>query len=135
MAKESENKKQLAFAILDKLFNEANLLIINETCSKNITAHISGVQTDLTGIKHFQQFFRSFHNAFSDIHLHIDEIHAEVDLVDAHATITATNTGKFLGMPATGKEVTLEPVFFLKFDSDGKVAEFSQEMDIPSLME
>jgi hypothetical protein len=38
-------------------------------------------------------------------------------------------------MPATGKEVTLEPVFFLKFDSDGKVAEFSQEMDITSLME
>jgi predicted ester cyclase len=133
MAKKSENKKRLTFTMLDELFNEGNLSIINQTCSENI-ARASGCQEDFNGIEAFQRFVESFHNAFADIHLHIDEIHEEGDLVDAHATLTATNIGKFLGMPATQKEVTLEPVFF-KFDSDGKVVEFSQEMDIVGLME
>ena len=135
MAKKPENKKQLVFTILDELFNENNLSIINQTCSANITVNVSGAQQDLKGIEAFKRYIKSFHNAFTSIHLHIDEIHEEGDLIDAHATMTATNTGKFLDIPATEKDVTLEPVFFLKFDSDGKVIEFSQEMDIESLME
>ena len=135
MAKKPEDKKRLVFTILDELFNEGNLSIINQTCSKNITVNVSGAQEDLKGIEAFKRYVKSFHNAFTDIHVHIDEIHEEGDLIDAHATMTATNIGKFLGIPATEKEVTLEPVFFFKFDSDGKVAEFSQEMDITSLME
>jgi predicted ester cyclase len=135
MAKKSENKKRLVFSILDELFNEGNVSIIDETCSKNITVNISGAQQNLKGIEAFKRYVLSFHNAFSGIHLHIDEIHEEGDLVDAHTTLTATNIGKFLGMPATEREVTLEPVFFLRFDANGKVAEFSQEMDITDLME
>jgi len=135
MAKKSENRKRLVFTILDELFNEGNLSIIDGTCAENITVNVSGAQEDFHGIEVFKRYVMSFHNAFSDIHLHIDEIHEEGNLVDAHATMTATNVGKFLGIPATEKEVTLEPVFFLKFDSDGKVVEFSQEMDIEGLME
>lgn len=135
MAKKTENKKRLVFTILDELFNEGHLSIINQTCSENITVNVSGAQEDFKGIEAFKRYIKSFHNAFTDIHLHIDEMHEEGDLVDAHATLTATNTGKFFDVPATGKEVTLEPVFFFKFDSDEKVAEFSQEMDIEGLME
>jgi steroid delta-isomerase-like uncharacterized protein len=133
MAKKSENRKRLVFAILDKLFNEGNVSIIDETCSENIIVKVSGAQRDLKGIEALKRYVLSFHNAFSGIHLHIDEIHEEGDLVDAHTTLTGTNVRKFLAMPATEKEVTLEPVFFLKFDSNGKVAEFSQEMDITDL--
>jgi predicted ester cyclase len=135
MTKKPENKKRLVFTILDELFNEGNLSIINQTCFQNITVNVSGAQQDFKGIEAFKQYVKSFHNAFADIHLHIDEIHEEGDLVDAHATLTATNIGKFLDIPPTQKEVTLQPVFFFKFDSDGKVVEFSQEMDIESLME
>jgi steroid delta-isomerase-like uncharacterized protein len=135
MAKKSESKKRLAFEILDELFNEGNLSIIDKTCSEKITVKVSEAQEDFKGIEAFKRYIESFHNAFADIHLHIDEIQEEGDLVDVEATLTATSIGKFLGVPASGKEITLEPVFFLKFDSDGKVVEFSQEMDTEELME
>jgi steroid delta-isomerase-like uncharacterized protein len=135
MTKKPENKKRLVFTILDELFNEGHLSIIDETCSQKITVDVTGAQQDIKGIEAFKQYLMSFHKAFDDIHLHIDDIQEEGDLVEAQATLTATNIGKFFDIPATGKEVTLEPVFFFKFDSDGKVAEFSQEMDIEGLME
>jgi steroid delta-isomerase-like uncharacterized protein len=135
MARKPENRKRLVFAILDELFNKGNLSIIDKTCSENIIVNISGAKQDLKGIEAFKRYIMNFHNAFSGIHLHIDEIHEEGDSADAHTTLTATNVGKFLAVPATEKEVTLEPVFFLKFDFNGKVTEFSQEMDITDLME
>jgi predicted ester cyclase len=134
MAKKSEGRKRLVFKILDELFNEGNVSIIDETCSENIIVNVSGAQQELKGIEAFKRYILNFHDAFSGIHLHIEEIHMEGNLVDAHSTLTATHVGKFFAMPATEKEVTLEPVFFLKFDSNGKVAEFSQEMDITDLM-
>jgi len=127
MEKSSEAKKQVAFRMLNEVFNEGSFWIIDETCSKNIIVHNPRVPEDLKGIKAFKEFAKDFLFAFSDIHLHVDELHAEGDMVDAHATFTATYKKPFLGSPATHKEVSTEPVFFFKFGPDGKVVEHWQE--------
>jgi steroid delta-isomerase-like uncharacterized protein len=123
----SEAKKQVAFRILDRAFNEGALKVIDEACSKEIVVHNSRLPNDLRGIDAFKRFLGDFLRAFRDIHLHVDDLHAEGDMVDCHATFTATNRAPFLGNPATQKEVNTEPVFFFKFGSDGKVVEHWQE--------
>ena len=127
MEKKSEAKKQIAFQILDRIFNEGSLSIVDKTCSKNIIVHNPRVPDDIKGIEAFKGFAKDFLRAFRDIHLHVDELHAEGDMVDAHTTFTATNIAPFLGSPATQKEVSTEPVFFFKFGPDGKVVEHWQE--------
>ncbi len=127
METSSEAKKQVAFKLLDRTFNEGALSVIDETCSKNIVVHNPRVPDDLKGIEAFKRFVKDFRWAFRDIHLHVDELHAEGDTVDAHTTFTATNQAPFLGSPATQKEVNTEPVFFFKFGPDGKVVEHWQE--------
>jgi predicted ester cyclase len=127
METSSEAKKQIAFRILDRVFNEGALSVIDKTCSKNIVVHNPRVPDDLKGIEAFKGFLKDFRRAFVDIHLHIDELHVEGDMVDAHTTFTATNKSSFYGSPATEKEVSTEPVFFFKFGPDGKVVEHWQE--------
>ena len=127
METSAEAKKQIAFKLLDRTFNEGALSVIDETCSKNIVVHNPRVPDDLKGIEAFKKFVKDFRWAFRDIHLHVDELHAEGDTVDAHTTFTATNKAPFLGSPATQKEVNTEPVFFFKFGPDGKVVEHWQE--------
>jgi predicted SnoaL-like aldol condensation-catalyzing enzyme len=127
MKTSSEARKQIAFRILNEIFNEGTLSVIDETCSKNIVVHNPRVPDGLKGIEAFKGFVKDFLWAFRDIHLHVDELHAEGDMADAHTTFTATNRAPFLGSPATQKEVSTEPVFFFKFGPDGKVVEHWQE--------
>jgi predicted ester cyclase len=127
MKTSSEARKQIAFRILNEIFNEGAVSVIDETCSKNIVVHNPRVPGDLKGILAFKGFVKDFLWAFRDIHLHVDELHAEGDMADAHTTFTATNRASFLGSPATQKEVSTEPVFFFKFGQDGKVVEHWQE--------
>lgn len=127
MEASSETKKQIAFRILDETFNEGEISVIDETCSKDIVVHNPKVPGDLKGIEAFKVFVKDFLWAFRGIHLHVDEMHVEGDMVDAHTTFTATNQEPFLGSPATQKEVSTEPVFFFKFGADGRVVEHWQE--------
>jgi predicted ester cyclase len=122
-----EARKKTAFRMLDGIFNKGILIVIDETCSKNIIVHASRSANDIKGIKAFEDYVKGFLEAFADIHLHVDDLHAEGDTVDVHATFTATNITPFHGMPATKEEVTTAPVFFFKFGPDGKIAEHWQE--------
>ncbi len=127
MEKPLEAKEQIVFRILDELFNEGLITVIDETCSNDVVVHNSMLKDDLKGSEAFKGFIKDFLWAFGDIHLHVDDLHVEGDMVDAHTTFTAVNKADFLGRPATQKEVSTEPVFFFKFGPDGKVVEHWQE--------
>jgi predicted ester cyclase len=133
MVQTSLDTEKIAFRILDGIFNVGDFLVVDETCSKDIVVHVPGIAEDLKGIEAFKGFMKSFQEAFTDVHLHVDDMHVEGDIVDAHATITANNVGSFFKIPATHTQVMIEPNFFFKFNSDGKVAEFWQEIDTTSL--
>jgi predicted ester cyclase len=122
-----EARKQTAFRMLNGIFNEGVDFVIDEVCSKNIVVHVSAGAGDIKGIKAFKDYVKDFLRTFKDIHLDVNDLHAEGDMVDAHASLVATNIAPFRGMPTNRGEVTTEPVFFFKFDPDGKVVEYWQE--------
>lgn len=107
----SETRKQVAFRIIDEIFNEGALGVIDKTCSRTIVVHNSKLPDVLKGIDAFKGFLKDFLWAFRDIHLHIDDLHTEGDMVDCHASFTAMYRSAFMGKPATQKEVNTEPVF------------------------
>jgi SnoaL-like polyketide cyclase len=133
MATKSAVREQLAFRIIDNLFNVGDPSVIDETCSENISIHVPGIRDELRGIQALKDYYKDFLKSFTLIHLHVRDMHSEDNLVDAHTTMTATYIRPFLGTQPTQKEVTVEPVFFLKFGPDEKVIEYTQDLDIVEL--
>lgn len=78
--------------------------------------------------------FREFFVAFPDADETIDVLMAEGDLVASRATLRATHRGAFLGVPATGRRVTLTIQEISRVREDGLVAEQWVAMDIAGLL-
>jgi predicted ester cyclase len=60
--------------------------------------------------------------AFPDKHTEIHHIVADEELVACHCTLTATHTGPYMGLEATGKSVVLHEMMFNRV-RDGKLSE------------
>ena len=62
---------------------------------------------DIHGPAHFKQFLRTFLRGFSDIQVEIHDTIEQDDKVMARWTATLTHSGTFLGIPSSGKRVSV----------------------------
>jgi steroid delta-isomerase-like uncharacterized protein len=100
-------------------------------CCTGYAAHIMGnAPLDLAG---HQAFARHFYEAFPDLRHEFDEVLADGDRVAVWITLRGTQTGDFLGIPATGKAVSI-PMSALLYLADGRVARLHGLFDQPGLM-
>jgi steroid delta-isomerase-like uncharacterized protein len=72
--------------------------------------------------------------AMPDIHIEIHGIVAEGDTTAARFTITGTDTGGFMGMPPSGKRVSITGMDFMRW-RDELVVEHWGEMDMLALLQ
>ena len=77
------------------------------------------------GVHWFGTLIRS---AFSEIRISRDDTIAEGDRVVDRWTFRGTHTGEFLGVPATGKTVTVTGIDIFRI-ADGRLAELWQSWD------
>ena len=68
------------------------------------------------------QFFTGMRQSFSSLTLTLDDMIAEGDKVFARVTMTGTNVGEFMGMPATNNQVEVPVADCFRLEN-GKVAE------------
>jgi steroid delta-isomerase-like uncharacterized protein len=82
----------------------------------------------------FKDFIRDIHQAFADqLHTVHDQI-ADGDRVIERWTMTATHAGEFMGIPATGRRVTLTGIDISRVE-DGRIVEHWTECDMLGLLE
>jgi steroid delta-isomerase-like uncharacterized protein len=86
------------------------------------------------GLEGFRYRMGMMHGAFPDLHFNIDDQVAEGDKVVTRGTMTATNTGSFMGMPSTGKAVQVSYIDILRF-TEGKLFEHWVQMDMLGMMQ
>ena len=99
---------------------------LQEICSPTYMACIGGGPAiDLAG---HTQFGEMFYAAFPDMSHRIDDMIAEGDKVTVRFTLNGTHRGEFMGVPATGKSVSIPALALLRFE-DGKVAELWGEFN------
>src|SRR5690349_3480571 len=58
---------------------------------------------------------RMLFTAVPDIHIEVDDVIASGDTTAARFTITGTDSGGFMGMPATGRAVRVTGMDFMRF--------------------
>jgi C-1 hydroxylase len=78
--------------------------------------------TNQVGAEGVKQLFSMGFKGFPDWHEAVDDIIAEGDKVWVYLTYTGTHTGEFLGLPPTGKKVTMRAVAIYRV-VNGKLVE------------
>jgi steroid delta-isomerase-like uncharacterized protein len=86
-----------------------------------------------TGAQLLKEVFATLHRAFPDLHVTIEDLIAEGDKVASRNTVTGTHQGEYMGVPSTGKSVTYNEIFIVRF-VNGRFAETWGVVDVLSQM-
>ena len=86
------------------------------------------------GIEGMVAMMRGFFAAFPDLKVTIDQLIAEGDLVAAAMTTEGTQTGDFMGIPASGKKISITEMHMFRV-VDGKAVEHWGVSDAMGMMQ
>jgi predicted ester cyclase len=119
--------------LVDELINGGNLAAFDELFAPDFIEHElpPGVPPGREGTR---QLFSMLHGAFPDLRAEIEDVVANDDKVVFRMTWRGTQTGSFIDIPPTGKQVAFG-VFDMVRVADGKLAEHWGLLDQLSLMQ
>ena len=92
--------------LVEEVFNQGDLATVSELFSNHITE--------------LQELVKALRKAFPDLHCIIEEELAEGNRVALRLTFGATQTGEWLGIPASGRAVSWAAVLINHFEN-GKI--------------
>ncbi len=117
----TEDNKILMSRFLEEVFNKKNLAAIDEFIAPNQVDHTLPpfLPTTPEGTKRGIDMFLK---AFPDVHLTVEDMIAEGDKVVTRYTSRGTQRGAFMGIPPTGKQMTVSSIIVARF-ANGKIVE------------
>jgi steroid delta-isomerase-like uncharacterized protein len=130
----TEQNKALYRQFVEEVFNQGNVNAIDELVAPDFIEHEElppGIPTDREGVKQLSIMLRS---AFPDLKATIDDVLAEGDKVVARMTWTGTQKGEFMGIPPTGKSVSIGVIDIVRF-AGNKFVEHWGLMDSAGMMQ
>lgn len=115
---EQENK-EIYRPVLNELYKRGNWDVVDEYFAPDFVFHLSipGIPTDREAAK---QHVRGITSAFSDRRFTIEDLIAEDDKVVARWSDRGVHTGELMGIPPTGKEVSLKEISIVLIEN-GKI--------------
>lgn len=131
MTTNKQNLDQLADLYLD-VINSHDVKRIGEIVAENCVGHFRTGKVE--GLESFQQFVQAFYDAFPDIEWFADTIVTEGDMIASHYHWVGTHRGPLMGIPATGKQIT---VYGMELDrcENHKIVEAWNYVDQMSLLQ
>ena len=85
------------------------------------------------GVEQIKQVFQTYFVAFPDLGMEVAEVLVDDQRAAVMATFTGTDRGGFMGMPPTGRQVTIPMVFLYEF-KDGKIIRDRRVYDFTGLL-
>ena len=129
-----EQNKELVRQMVEQMFNRGNLSRADEFLAPDFVEHEElppGIPPGREGVKQLTATLRS---AFPDLSATIDDIVAEGDKVVIRQTWSGTHKGAFMGVPPTGRRVSIGVIDIIRVDG-GKFVEHWGQMDNMSMMQ
>ncbi len=128
-----EENRALNRRYVEEVINQGNIHAIDELIDPGIVDYAAppGFPTGREGAKRFSAMLSS---AFPDLHLTIEDMIAEGDKVVVRGTWNGTHEGAFMGIPATGRRVTVSQIDVSRV-ADGRMVEHWGQFDALGLMQ
>ena len=131
----SERNKQLAERFHTDIFKAGKLEVAEEILAPDFTIHAPGYPPEWTrGPEGTKQLAQAIRSGLPDLGITHDDVIAEGDRVMIRWTSTGTHNGEMMGVPATGKQVTLTGFDLFRVEGE-KLAELWQNWDQLGLMQ
>jgi steroid delta-isomerase-like uncharacterized protein len=130
----TEQNKATAHQFIEEVLNQGNMSRINDLLVPDFVEHEElppGVPRDREGVTLLMTMLRS---AFPDFKATIDDMIAEGDKVVVRMTWTGTQQGEFMGMPPSGKPMSIGVIDIFRIEKD-KLVEHWGLSDTMSMME
>ncbi len=115
----SEENKALYRRYIEEVFNKRNMAFLDENFAPNWVHHDPAGPEDM---ETFKQRLTMQLAAFPDFHFTVEDVVAEGDKVAARWTARGTHKGELMGIPPTGKQVTIAGIGYIRFQG-GKIVE------------
>jgi steroid delta-isomerase-like uncharacterized protein len=88
---------------------------------------------EATGAQALKQVWATLLRAYPDLHITVEDLIAEGDKLVCRNVVTGTHRGEYMGIPPTGKSVTYNEIFIVRFEG-GRIAETWGVVDVLSQM-
>lgn len=114
--------------------NQGKLEVIDELIGANLVFNIPTVPGGkITGAEGYKQYIQSHRAAFPDLHVTIQDQIADGDKVVTRWSVTGTHKGPEIGVPPTGKQVTVTGITIARYQG-GKFVEVWEISDALGLL-
>jgi steroid delta-isomerase-like uncharacterized protein len=98
--------------------NTGHLALLEKFVAPGYVEHSEGFQ----GVEPFRQQITAFRTAFPDLRVTVEDVLTDGDRFASRTTVTGTHTGDLMGMPATGRRISVEAVDIGRIEN-GQAAE------------
>ena len=128
----TENNKAIVRRFYEEVFNQRNLELVDEICTADHVFH--NPPTTLHGREEFKQLLSLYITAFPDARFTVEDEIADGDRVASRYTFRGTHRGELLGIPPTGKQVTVTGIIINRI-VNGKTEEGWLNFDALGMMQ
>jgi steroid delta-isomerase-like uncharacterized protein len=132
----AERNKAALRKLYDEAFSRGNLSVVDEVIAADAVDH-EELPPEITGTtpEKLKQFIQMFRAAIPDLRIDVEDMLAEGDKVVARVTMRGTHHGELLGVPASGKPISMALIDIVRFGADGKMAEHWGQSDNLGLLQ
>jgi len=106
---------------------------MDELCDPDVVDH-NPAPDQKPGLAGYKENLAQTQAAFSDLQMSVHHVIGEGDLVATHWTLSGTHQEEFLGVPATGRRVSVEGMNVYRL-AGGRITEMWTQLDGVSLRE
>jgi steroid delta-isomerase-like uncharacterized protein len=128
----TDNNKALVRRYVEEVLNQRNLAVVDELFASSFVDHDSSMP-EAKGPAGIKQLAAMVHASFPDLHFKIEDMIAEGDKVVYRYSVSGTHQKDFMGIAATGKQISFTGIHIYRVD-DSKLQEEWENWDTLGLM-
>ena len=128
----TQENKVTVRSLIEEAFDKGNLSAIDELIADEYVNHAAG--TEVRGREGMKGFVTTYRGAFPDYHCVIEDQIAEGDTVVTRWTVRRTQDGELMGIPPTGKRVSVPGVVIDRL-ADGRLVETWLQADFLGMLQ